>query len=518
MVPLYSTEQVRQFDSFAIESLHVPSIVLMENAAVNISRFILNKFKELKSIGVVCGKGNNGGDGFAVARHLYNAGLNIKCIYLYNENQMSSDCLTNFSILKNLSKHRKSLKLIKLDKIDDLNRIKNCDLIIDAILGSGFSGELNQELQLIVKRLNSFKSIKISLDIPTGINSNTGYGDVAFKSDYTITLGEYKKGLFVSNAYELCGEVILEEIGIGLDYFKSIKTNTFLIENYDVYNFLPKRSKTLNKYSAGKVLVIAGSYDFPGASYLTSSAAFNSGAGATILAVPDIVRKFIYKNLPEIVIQVYGYKNSKNITIDDYKNLEEKIIWADVVAIGPGLGRNDSTIEFVNFLLKQNKYKFCVLDADALFAIKDKLNKIDLRKCILTPHLGEFSYLINVPINELKKDLLSFGQEFVKKFKTNLILKGAPTITFDKNGDSFINTTGNNGLAKFGSGDVLTGIIAGFLSQLKNQIQSAILSVYIHGLASDLIVDEKTEYSLMSSDLIKKIPYAIKFLRRSIEK
>jgi NAD(P)H-hydrate epimerase len=487
----------------------------MENAAKNISNLIVEKFTGIKSIGIVCGKGNNGGDGFAIARHLSNYGYDVICVFLGNENEMSEDCRTNYEILKNLSKSRENIELKKFERLDDLRKLKNSDLIIDAILGSGFSGELKEPISSIVKKLNLLKRKKISVDVPTGLNADTGYGSVVFNADITITLGEFKKGLFVSNGYENCGKIFLEEIGIGRDYFENVKTSTYLVEPEDVYNYLPKRTKGLNKYTAGKVLSITGSYEYPGAAVLTSGSAFLSGAGAVILAIPENVKKYVYKNLPEVVIQVYGDKNSKFITPDDYKTIQQKIKWADVVALGSGLGRSDETIEFVKLFLEKKEYKFCVLDADALYAIRDNFGKLNLHDCVLTPHLGEFSLLINKPVDEIKKDIFSYGSDFARKHKTTLVLKGAPTIIFNKDGESFINSSGNSGLAKFGSGDLLTGMIAGVLAQRKDILSSAISSVYLHGLAADLLKNKNTEYAIMSSQLMKEIPNSIKFLRSS---
>jgi NAD(P)H-hydrate epimerase len=190
-----------------------------------------------------------------------------------------------------------------------------------------------------------------------------------------------------------------------------------------------------------------------------------------------------------------------------------KIKWADVVCIGPGIGREFETAEFIKLFCKKSQFKFAVIDADAIIALKEILDQIDLTNCILTPHLGEFSQLIDIPIDEIKKDLLQFGSEFARKYRTTLVLKGAPTITFNRLGEAFINSTGNSGLAKFGSGDVLTGFIAGLLSQSKNLVNSAIAAVYLHGLAADLLRIKKTEYGIMSSQLIKKFPDAINFLQ-----
>lgn len=518
MIPLFSNSQIRDLDSFAINKLHVPGIVLMENAAIGIAENILARFPKISSVGIVCGKGNNGGDGFAVARHLSNKGIDVKIIYLGDPISMTEDCRANFEICNNLTQVRKNLKLTQFAGIKQLKLIENSDLIIDAILGSGFSGELKEPIASIVTVLNEFKTIKVAIDVPTGLNADTGNGNLIFKSDLTISLGEFKKGLFVNNGYEYCGEIVLNEIGVGRDYFDDVFTDTFLIEPEDTYQFLPKRNKRINKYSAGKVLTIAGSYQYPGAAILSAGSVLYSGAGASVLAIPKSVKKFIHKKFSELVVQAYGDEQSNYLTPNDYKNLEQKIKWADIVALGPGIGREEETIKFVHQFLKKKDFNFAVIDADALFALKDILSKSDLRNCILTPHYGEFCTLTSLNLEELEKDLLQIGKDFSRKYRTTLVLKGAPTVTFSANGNCFINSTGNNGLAKFGSGDVLTGMITGFYSQIKNSTDAALVAVYLHGLTADLLLNKKTEFGIVASELMKNIPASINFIKRSFEK
>ncbi|GIV45841.1 MAG: hypothetical protein KatS3mg036_0659 [Ignavibacterium sp.] len=376
---------------------------------------------------------------------------------------------------------------------------------------------MKEPISLIVNELNRINAIKVAIDVPTGLNADTGYGDIIFKSDLTITLGEFKKGLFVCKGYENCGEIILCEIGVGRDFFDSEFTNTFLFEPEDAYQFLPKRGKRINKYSAGKVLTIAGSFQYPGAAVLTAGSALYSGTGASVLVIPQSVKKFIHKKITELVVQSYGNDDCKFLTPEYYKALESKIKWADVIALGPGIGREEQTIEFVQKFIKKKDFKAAVIDADALFALKDILSKADLRKCILTPHLGEFSNLVNLPVEEIEKNIFEIGSEFAKQYKTILVLKGAPTITFTNTGDIIINSSGNNGLAKFGSGDVLTGMIAGFYSQSKNLKEAALLSAYLHGLTADILLNKKTELGIIATDLMKNIPATINFLKRSFE-
>lgn len=517
MIPLYKTSEIRDLDAFALKSLQVPGIMLMENASLGIFESIITRVDLITSVGIICGKGNNGGDGFAVARHFSNAGFDVKVISLGNENELSEDCRINYHILKNLSNTRKNLKIKLFGSIKDLNWIKNCDIIIDAILGSGFTGELKNPYLEIVKFLNKINTYKCAIDVPTGLNADTGYGNVVFNSDLTVTLGEFKKGLFVNKGYEFCGEVELKEIGIGRDYFDSIDTDTYLIEPEDIYNLLPQRKKSAHKYSAGKVLTIAGSSKYPGAAALTSQSALVAGAGASILAIPQSTKKVLHKNLLEVVVESYGNQKTNFLEELAINELDKKIKWSDVVAIGPGLGREKETIDAVRKFLSDKKFKYSVIDADALFALDNAfLNKVDLTNCILTPHIAEFSNLINIGIDEIEKDIVKYGREFASKNRCILVLKGAPTIIFNSTGEAFINSTGNSGMAKFGSGDVLTGVIAGLLSQSKDPESAALSGVYLHSLSADLILNEKPISNYLASDIMNNYPFAIKFLENSI--
>jgi NAD(P)H-hydrate epimerase len=517
MIPLYNTSQIRNLDTFAIKRLQVPGIVLMENAALGIYQSILERVGNIDCVGIVCGKGNNGGDGYAVARQFSNNGFYVKVISLVAENDLSEDCTTNFSILKNLSSHRKNLKIKSYKSAKDINWLKDCDIIIDAILGSGFVGQLKEPYSSIINSLNKISAYKVAIDVPTGLNADTGLGDLVFNSDLTVTLGEFKKGLFIGKGYEFCGEVVLREIGIGRDYFDDINPDTYLIEPEDVLESLPRRGKTVHKYSAGRVLSIAGSYKYPGAASLTSQSTLVAGAGASILAIPESTKKLIHKNLLEIVVESYGNEKTKCFNDESLNSLKQKIKWADVVTIGPGLGREEETIIAVREFLLHQQFKFAVIDADALFAFdKIFLENINLKNCILTPHLGEFSQMIGIESKLIEKDILNYGKDFAVKYKCILVLKGAPTIIFNPAGESFINITGNSGMAKFGSGDVLTGAIAGILSQNKNPETAAIDGVYLHSLSADLLLTEKPISNYLASDIITNYPAAVKFLEGSI--
>ena len=218
-----------------------------------------------------------------------------------------------------------------------------------------------------------------------------------------------------------------------------------------------------------------------------------------------------------MVVESYGINETKFFNEAGLNTLQQKIKWADVVSIGPGLGREVETVNAVKRFLLEQKFKYTIIDADALFALdKEFLKKVNLKNCILTPHLGEFSQLIAVESKLIEKDILSYGRNFAKKHKCILVLKGAPTIIFNPKGEAFINSAGNSGMAKFGSGDVLTGIIAGLLSQNKNSETAAICGVYLHSLSADLLLNEKPISNYLASDIMNNYPSAVKFLEESI--
>jgi NAD(P)H-hydrate epimerase len=519
MIPLYSTATIRSVDEYAINKLKIPSIVLMENAAIGIFNYAhaLIKLKNLsRRVGLICGKGNNGGDGFAVARHFLNNDYKVKVIYLFYENEMTNDAKINFHILRRLTFSSNEIKLIKYRTLSDLKHLNDCSIICDAMLGSGIQGELKEPYKSIINKVNTAKQFKLSIDIPTGLNADTGYSDLMFNSNLTVTLGELKTGLFFGDGYANAGTVKKANIGISPSFYPHEKAEDYLIEAKDAFDAIPRKRKSIHKYSAGKVLTIAGSKNYSGAAVLTAKSSLKVGAGASVLCFPKSIRNFVHKNLGEVVLQEYDDNGDEFLKPNNIRELNDRIKWADVVALGPGLGRNIETQQAIIQILKERNFSKIVIDADGLFPLNNKkFKKIDLSECILTPHHGEFCSLIGIQLEEFRKDILEYGRKFVKETSSYLVLKGAPTVTFMPNGKVVVNNTGNPGMAKFGTGDVLTGVIAGFLAQsreIKNTLTSA---VYVHSLTADLLVDKFTELGFTATDLMNNIPSAIRYLRNS---
>lgn len=520
MIPLYSTSQVREADNYAIKKLGLPGLLLMENASRSIFEQITANYEELTKllpVGIVCGKGNNGGDGFALARQFLIRGYNIKVVSIGDERELKGDALTNLKVLKKLLIEYKSSELIKFKTLRDINKLKDCDIIIDAMLGTGTKGVIKEPYKSIIKKLNELYSYKVAVDVPSGLDIDSSIGSVIFNADLTVTLAEFKTGLYYEKGYLNAGRVVKGSIGIGDEYFRRLESQKYLVETEDALEGIPVRNKADHKYTTGKVLIIAGSSDLPGAAILSANAAITSGAGAVILAVPKSIQALVQQKLNEVVVHPYEDIYQGYLSKDNFSELEERVEWADSIVIGPGLGRHPETIEACREIFTKYKTKHIIIDADAVYSLKGiSKNKIDLKNCVLTPHHGEFANLLGISVDELKLNLMKYGKDFAGKTNSYLVLKGAPSILFTPEGDILINTSGNQSLAKFGSGDVLTGILGAFIASNKELEKSAISSVYIHGLVADLLLEQKTELCVNATDLIENISYAIKFIRKSI--
>ena len=519
MIPLYTSQQVREADSFAINTLGIPSIVLMENAARSLYAAITESCDqkiENKNVAIVCGKGNNGGDGFALARHFIVNEFTVKIISLGAEEEFKGDALTNFRITKNIIGEYPSSKILIYENVKDLSAFDDCALVIDAMLGTGSRGELAEPYKEIVAKLNQLNAFKVAVDLPTGLDLENASGDVVFNADITVTLSEFKTGLFYGKGYINCGKIIKGSIGIGNEYYAKQTATDYLIEPEDAYYGLPSKNLDQHKYSAGKVFIIAGSGKLPGASFLTANSVLRTGAGSSILAFPKSIKTLAQRKLVSAVVRAYDDEGKEFLSDTNVKELDEKINWANVIAMGPGLGREEATQNAVREILRTHKTKKFVIDADAVTALgNEEFKKLSLKGKVLTPHHKEFADMIGMNLDELEKNLLVTGKNFSTENGCYVVLKGAPTIIFNPAGEAFINTVGNPGLAKFGSGDVLTGMIAGLLAQTEEIEEALISAVYIHSLAADLLLEEKTEYGYTAEDLIQEIPNAIKFILKS---
>ncbi len=526
MIKVVTSKEIKKLDLEASLRFKIPSIVLMENAAIGVVDFITNVIsnkKNLEEILILCGHGNNGGDGFSIARHLVNRGFKVKVVYTSSKDKLSTDAKINFEILQKFSSKEINLELIPLKKFIRLkktNYFSKVDLIIDALLGTGLNSPLREPILSLVSWANDQECTKLAVDIPTGLSSDNGKDlGKAFHANYTLTMGLPKIGLFINDGPRVSGEILIVDISYPstLSNYKSIKRN--LVEIFDIKERLPQRPYDAHKYSVGKIFAIAGSRGLTGAAKMSCEAALRTGCGGVLLLTTKKLQDIYAKSLKEVM--TYQLKNNEEdyFVLEDLNEIEAKINWADVLMIGPGLGQHESTGKFIMELLKKYPNKRKVIDADGLNLLSDFIEneKLNLTNSILTPHLGEFSRLIKRNIDEIKENIFKFGSNFAKRYNTVLVLKGAPTLIFDKNGEVFINSTGNPGMATVGMGDVLTGITSGFYAQGLSDMDSAIVGVFIHGLSGDIAEKKIGMFSLISSDVIKFIPKAIKLVKYSGE-
>ncbi len=509
MKSVFNNQSVLEAEKKIISSLNIPSVILMENAGKNSASFIFkfSQGKGIKNIYILTGKGNNAGDGFVIARHLANIGLDVNIIMLYDESYLKGDALLNYNILKNFGSPKIIINKVKnLKDLKKYLRTSNA-LFIDAVFGIGFSGELEKKFKEIFHYINAIRNRRIiAVDIVSGLDENYDLKD-CLNADVTLSMGVKKYSTLFNQGRLKSGGINLVNIGINSEAFdKYNKDRIFEIESSDITGQLPERSKNSHKYTAGKSFILAGSPGFTGAAYLSSLSALRTGSGAVMLGVPESLNNILEIKTTEVITHPLPESTDKTISSEAYSQIVEKIKWANVTLLGPGIGRNSDTIKLTLKILTNSKSNF-VIDADGLFAIKEKpeVLKLNPGRTILTPHYGEFSNLTGLSIDEIKKDLLNVSKSFAKKFKVILVLKNAPTIITD--GDYFyINSTGKENLATIGTGDVLSGIITSLYSQTNNPLRSAILGVYIHGCCGDELYNEYGSNSTLAGDLISKIP------------
>jgi NAD(P)H-hydrate epimerase len=498
--------------------LKIPPVILMENAGANSAGYVISNFPDCLhcEIAIITGKGNNAGDGFVIARHLANHGVNVKIITLYREKELSDDALLNYNILKNYSTELISIVYCKDDK--DLRKEISIDnrIIIDAIFGVGFNGAPDSRFIKIFECINSLidKTV-ISVDVPSGFYSYCQ--DTEFiKADVTLMMGVKKFDSLFYKGKENSGRIEVMDIGISRDKFTEYnKENIIETEVRDVMQFLTStiRGVTANKYSSGKVFILAGSPGLTGAAYLCSESAIRTGSGAVILGVPESINEVMEVKLTEVMTLPLKQTENKTLSLHCYDDIQKRLLWADCVLIGPGISKDEETMELVRTVVKRNNIAF-IIDADAIAAFANNLHMLKGKNIILTPHFGEFANLTGTTSEDVKENFYEMAKRFAKDYKVILVLKNSPTIISDQK-SFYINSTGRENLATAGCGDVLSGIIAGLYSQTKNPTGSAVSGVYIHGLCGDRLYDRSGSDSTIAGDLIGEIAMVKTGLRRN---
>lgn len=514
MIKILTGNQMKNIDKRAIADLNIPSLILMENAGRSVAQVVLDEIGDNciePDVIVICGKGNNGGDGFVAARHLIEAGMNVYTVSIYRPDNLSGDTLINHNILEHFTEIN-YLDELDIETLKDI--ISSSEAVIDAILGTGLAGEVHKEIAEIIDAINEFaEGIVVSIDIPSGIDSNTGrILGTSVIADYTATFYAPKLGSVVFPGADFSGEVIINEIGIPAYLLDDTEYNTYFITREYVSASLPIRPTNSHKGSFGSVFNIAGSFGMSGAAHMSAISSLKAGAGYSILAAPESIIPTLASMSPEIIYLPLQETLNKTISLEAVSNALDKSARCNSFLIGPGLGTDLSTIGFVSEFIGKlaDRDLRCVIDADALNCLAEKEDFTFPLKSIITPHPKELSRLLKIPVEEILEDRIKAARKAALKFNTIVILKGARTVISEPDGTVYINPTGNTALSTAGSGDVLSGMIAGFIAQGVELKDAAILGVYLHGLTGELASEDLTEAGTTSSDLIKYIPEALK--------
>lgn len=502
-------EEITSEDMIAIEenaeNIGFNRKLMMENAGAKVADFIIEKINvNGKRALVVCGTGNNGGDGFVAARHLRNYGAKITIVLIGKPFEIrTEEARMNWLLIDKMEDIEKFF-LTDTSQIGNfLELLDNADFIIDAILGTGIKGILKEPIASIVNIINNSNKMIFAIDTPSGLNPSTGeiHGN-AIKANYTITFHKMKKGL--KGKEEYTGKVFVKEIGI------PIEAELFTGPD-DIVRVIKPRKIYSHKGDYGYVLIIGGSELFSGAPALAALSSLRTGAGLTYISAPINVANSIRQFSPDIIVYPFPHDHLNKESIDLFKELIEK---SDSIVIGPGLGLNEETIEAIPELIKKAKDKPIVLDADGFKAMK--MYPEMLEGVIATPHAGEFEYVFGIKVGEKWWEKVDISIEISKKYKFTLVLKGHDTII--TNGEKLkINRHGTPGMAIGGTGDVLSGILATFLAWKNDKFLSAVAATYVHGDAGKRAV-EKKGFHILASDLINEIPEVLKKFDKEIDK
>ncbi|MDF2594499.1 MAG: NAD(P)H-hydrate dehydratase [Clostridia bacterium] len=503
---LMTPVQMKELDERAIKDYGIPSILLMEHAAYSVFGQIKDRGIPQSTV-IVCGPGNNGGDGLALARQLKTwSAAQLRVLMLAGKEMLSKDGLIYYNLCKQIKVEIIHVTQINLEMV--YKALEEAQLIIDAIFGTGLSRPVEGLYGELIRQINASTAYKISMDIPSGIDGNTGrLMGVGVKADQTVTFTLPKIGLHVYPGIDYIGALQIADIGIPKEAIEKIKTSVYTLEKNELRKFLPIRPTRSNKGTYGRVLIIGGQTGMSGAVALAGKAALKVGAGIVSTAVPKAIHDIMEQKLTE-VMTIPLPDEEGHISQESVRQLSTLIEKYDVIAIGPGIGRSKAVRSVVLQVLTSSKP--CVVDADALYFLKEMLEMVKLRVAptVITPHPGEMAKILGIKIEEVLADPLTITQKFATENHIITVLKIERTIVGDTKGNIYINTAGNTGMAKGGSGDILTGVIAGLLAQTDMPQHAAMLGVYLHARAADIMKDLKSEYTIMPSDFYEGIDKA----------
>lgn len=505
---LLKAAEMKEIDRRASSEYMIPSIVLMENAGIRTMdtiEAILDGVAGRKFV-ILVGRGNNGGDGLVLARHLLNAGAEVNTFLFSETEALSPDALSNYHILEKMKGN-----IFPLQNPADLDHfmllLLNIDLVIDAMYGIGFKGSLNSFESQVVKLLNWSRVQVLAVDIPSGVEADTGrvHGE-AIKADYTVTFALPKLGLIMENSRAYVGKLSVADISIPSDLLRDEKLKTHLIMEEMVRPYVQVRRRESHKGSYGHALVIGGSPGMSGAAIMTSWAALRTGSGLVTAAVPESLLSLVDAAVPEVMSRALPETIDGAISIDAWPLIESLLGTASVCAIGPGMSRYSEANSIMRLLVEGAGIPL-LIDADGLNALQGDVGIIKDRQVpiVITPHPGEMSRLTNLPVEEIQHNRLETTRHYASEWGITVVLKGNNTVIASPSGNVFVNINGNPGMATAGSGDVLSGIITGLIAQGLKPSQAAMVGVYLHGRAGDHAALKSGQRALTATDIIRAL-------------
>lgn len=501
VLPIFSADQIKAIDTFTIESEPITSVDLMERAASKCSQWIMKHYDVETIFKVCCGLGNNGGDGLAIARQLLDYGYKVEVFIINYSDKQSPD----FSINKKRLEDKYSPFLMEVNDASHLPYFKTSDVVIDALFGIGLSKPLFGLAAECVNHINHSAEEVIAIDVPSGllVDSFTAKNNIIVKATHTLTFQCPKLAFLFAENHVFVGNGHVLDIGLKWTEEIQNSSHAFYVTMQSIKTIIKPRQKFSHKGTFGHGLLVVGSYGKMGAAIMSAHSLLRSGVGLLTVCVPQCGYEIMQTSTPEAMALVEGdeYLKIKKLNISSYSS----------IGIGPGIGTERETQLSVKQILESTK-KPLVIDADALNALslnKEWLSLIP-QNSILTPHPKEFERLTKIVENDFERHQLQI--DFSKQHQVFVVLKGAHTRITTPEGESYFNSTGNSGMAKGGSGDVLTGLITGLLAQGYTSLEASLIGVYVHGLAGDITKEEKGEFAMIPTDVIENIPNAFKGL------
>lgn len=509
MHKLVTAELMRKIDELSIDNYGTSEIKLMTNAGIGVYRFLKER-EELsdKNIVIICGKGNNGGDGLVVAEELLKEN-HTPLVYIFSSSKEHKGVAK-----KVITRIKKKFPDFKIKYLTDIKgfSLKNADIIIDAIFGTGFNSNPEGLFFDVIKAINESKALVYSIDIPSGVHGSTGnIEDIAVKADYTITFGYPKLGLYLSDGYSLSGEVSVAEIGLPAEVDEEVQESRVLIDINDLKGLIRSRPVVCDKKDYGKIFSFSGSISMPGAAVLSSLAALRTGTGLLKLGIPMNVSAAVSAAYPEIMTIPLAYTQPGYPSGNAEKEILKGVKWANAILMGPGLSVHPETKNLVKRVLTKQYIKPTVLDADALNILSESPDLISRFKenVILTPHNSEMARLLNMPKELFLLNRIETVTKKAMEWQCYIVLKGTPTIVACPDGSAKIFINKCPALATGGTGDVFAGVLASLIGQKYETTEAIILALYIHKFAADFAVENYGEDSILPSDIVKNIPKAI---------